>query len=461
MPKRKNPYPSPPRSVRRRLQFTPVRGMAAVADAVYPGAGRFVRGAHGAARIIQKAYRRYAMRKKTYSAATRRSRMGGQKGRVAHGSVGNRGKYFGSIGYAGKIGRAKKKYMYTKDLPYKKYGALYHQQISGTVADPDCAYLTHSSTSVATSIKMVAQAMVRKLLKKYQGFDCQDANQEIMGADYNAANGLSVALITVNESDGSLDTVVYNLVNNDTLASVASQFEERLQFISSGVNPAVANPTTQIWKAQRLILYETGVKAIGELNLLREKIHYWSESEMKIQNASQSTDGSSSTDVVNSVPVNGIKIVMKGAVPQTGTYIASFNAIDRTTGVRLLRAAELGTGSVYQEPINAKYFVNAKGQTNIRMNPGQLKNDKVYYKTTSYFNAFLKRLRSQHINSQTNWTIGNCALYSFNKTITLDTAYKVTIMYEVTRKTGVFLTTGPTVPLKGQFVKTTYNNNPA
>jgi len=406
--------------------------------------------AYRAARVIQNAYRQYRGRKMQQA----KSRAVGKKA----------GKHWGGVAYGtyvGKFKRGKRKVPKEAavNTAYQSTGALESKEIYGKIDDPDCVYIGHSTFDVNQFGKVIAQAVVRKLLKK-AGFNPDSPNQEIPFFSYNDSDGFQLSFTRTN-ADDTIANTDYVIPNDATLASIAtnSGFEAAIvdaMYIDNGQFRGNFDRITLRSSDRNGV--STNWRLASEINFKTEVLKLFSRSRITIQNRTKSDSGSSSTDIIDNQPLKGYHYVMTGGVPKPKTMGPALNKAT-LEGIVLRRAAQLGT--LYKEPPVPKEFANCYKSATASLNPGSIKSSVIVSSWTGYFNNLVSGKLVQRASFGSNamlYAPGKCELFAFEECLNSGSANLITVSYEAEKTVGAKLISGKKPVMLAGFSEQVLNN---
>jgi len=402
------------------------------------------------------------------------------KGRGARSAGNKKGVAYGGKGqYRGKFSKARKN---TKKMdPYLSKGFQSVTEVNGTVSDPDCVYIGHSSLSGVQTMEMICQVLLRKLFWKGMHWDCTNMGSILPGTDALSAAGWRLAIWRENKANGSIDRYTYDTTATDSISQIIGDrangsngtwatFFDVLADYAAG---AVAGQDLNVLQPTRLILY--GIDGNGtnfynfrtDINLQNEIIHLRSRSEIKVQNRTKSAAGDSSTDNVASNPIVGRMYEFSSGAPRSKVDgVRLIEAISDKTGVLTARGASfLDNGlSVMKEPPNPKIFWNCTKSSKQLINPGDIKNSSIGYTRSCSLIKFLKAIRYGYSASGTGSKqinlVGKCQMLALEDMININSSENISIAYEVNRTTAVYLTSMYPKVAQGRLYQLTESNNP-
>lgn len=373
-------------------------------------------------------------------------------------------------GYGGKFKKATRKGKKSQMDIYASKGFIYTDEISGTVSDPDCVYITCKALSSYDVIRHAVQALLRKLFTK-AGQTFVSPDQEISNTAFNVAAGYKVEL-----EQQQLDTGVYTInasyttVDGDTLSSVANAFYNSFLQYSAGYTtvPGAGNASNAI-ELIRMTLYNSdfnttqGFQFVCNLDLRNERIHVIGKADIKVQNRTKSASSSSDAEDVSNNPLQG-RMYMFNGLPRLKNgagYLLQDIRVD--SGVQLVRAAQL-TNTGFKEPPSPNNFWNCTKSSAVRLAPGEIKKAVVYEKMNRPFLLWLKNMRVQYSTSTGFYEsqLGNrkCCMMAFEDMINVNLSENISIAYECNRQSGIYFTTVKNTSATWAVTNTSLSNNP-
>lgn len=402
------------------------------------------------------------------------------RGRRAREMRRNMGKYYTSARYVGRFKKLKKR-MKKIDL-FLKYGFKNVTEVSGTVSDPDCVYVGHSTMCGHRLLTLFLQATLRKLFRIGVKWNCTDVSQLIRGYQNNS-DGFRLILVNKNVQTGVETEVVYDTVAIDSIARITGDtaggvapawsalynawvdYIGRATFTSEG---AIIQPT-------RLCLYQRDGNItnfyhfLGDVYWPNEYINVYLKSEMKIQNRTLSATASADSDDVTNNPLQGKLYQFGQGAPRAKVDGANFvEGVLDSTGVITKRAAEFNNipnSFAYREPPEASLFRNVVKTSKVLLQPGNIKKDVLVFKLKRQVYTFWERLdwrtnAGTLSNSVTMKMMGKCTLIALEDMINVNVSQNISIAYEVNREEAMYLSTSSITPAQGAFYQGTQSNNP-
>jgi len=420
---RRTTYPTP--------ALTPVGQIARVASRALLY-GKYAQSGYRAARRIQRAYRKYRANRAAQVSANAIS---------GWSQAGYHGRFKGKFKKGGGVLQK-----------YAKNGFLVNHEVFGNVADPDIVYITHNTYSYDKISRVIALALLRKLLKKV-GINPDSGDQELPVAAYNDAGGFKLEYVVIDNA-GTPTVTSYITANNDTMELILSPAKWALQdTIKSMLR---ANVDGQ--QLDRLIIYTSdgGVwRSKYELQMQREVMEIYISSNLNIQNRTKAASGDvTSTEVIDNQPLMGFIYNLKGAVPKVQSM--GVNGLTQVAdgGVSTTTGASLGTA--LKEPPLKSYFTNCTGVKPVKLEPGGIKNTFCSVKYRGFFNNLIQKLRVQGGAGAfvtARYAQGKCQIIALEEQLNSGSLNNITVMYEAQKKIGcMFITTKKASALGAYYV---------
>jgi len=386
----------------------------------------------------------------------------------------------GSFRYVGKFKKPKKGGKVS--LP-KKLGCVLSVEQYGAINDPDLVSIGHSTFPFKSVVRAICYAILRKILKKAINFDGNDLDQEIPAFDYNDAKQGVITFIWKDEVSGTISRGDLELSNNDTIRILAEKansgdFTNTLfsQMYNKLDNEAVWHTRT-LERVMFIKPIRSGISIIDQvvlvdMNMLNEVIKLSVSSNIKIQNRTLSVGGSADTDRVDAQPVKGTLLKFKGLPKLKNMHVGAglFSQKYITSGTTseasmiLVRGAELPSGHL--EPKVKQDWQNCYAQSNVSLQPGEIKSSKLTMKKGAYFNNFFKAVQTvTGVPSAGNRNISSIPGYSqvffFEELLNSGSTNKITLNYEQQLYISCYLITGRSNSINTDHLNQEYNNTTA
>jgi len=351
---------------------------------------------------------------------------------------------------------------------YANKGVLLTSEISGTVSDPDCVYISHTACDTEKVITQMCDALFRKLFEK-GGFNVTNLDDVIGSTSISTGVDWTVQLTEVAGQTGveSVNTT-YTTLAASTVRSVSLQFHGAFKAFSAGYAYTGAGAAGTDTRLYRLILYHQDYNVTyGKvfkcaINLPDEVVRISAYSELKIQNRTLAADAGADEDNVSNNPLVG-RSYQFATIPKTrDRSLFPLNAIRINSGVQLARSAQLGSTG-YKEPPTPSVFTNCRSSTRIRLEPGDVKMSKIYTKKSINMLILLGKLNLQSgITPAFNayHSIFPCEIFAFEDVINVNNSQNISCAYEANQVIGVYLKTKKKASAVVSYTEATQSNVP-
>lgn len=353
---------------------------------------------------------------------------------------------------------------------FNRDGVLLVKEVSGEVADPDCAYLMNETVNTRDVIFFSIVAVLRKLVAmaglRSQGVGDVFIENWVTADGTESSTRFKVQFVAINLQTGFTSSTVHSCLITDTLATVASQFLIDVENYSAGYG-LLNNTNATIPYKMQLVQIDA---AIGSLEIPRAEIRFdevdievYGKAEMKVQNRTASNSGSEDAENVANNPVQG-RIYKFQGVPRaknSGKVPGALNAgpvlferISYPTAVAGFGAADF-TDTIYKEPPVPSSFWNCKESAKVRLDPGQIKS--FYVSATKKMNILKlwKAMRIQFTTSSfTTYSVWPFQLLGLEDVINAGALEEVTLGFEIERTLGCRISTRSKRFMKTYFEQT-------
>jgi len=338
---------------------------------------------------------------------------------------------------------------------YARSGGITTREVSGSLSDPDCVYLGHSSVCVGDALAMIAIAMVRKIFKLGIGYEPDNERSIIpyrttgaVGGAPGAQDSLGAVLLfkRANTDTGVKSDLYYTTTNVDTIASVANWVKANvLDVYSAEAAPFPGTATLRNSKLLWMQLLDDNTRQVrAHIDLTTMYVDLYSKSNLKIQNVTVPTLTATEADNVTNVPLTGRHYHMNAWQPVTGDDdMTTLNWVNQDTGVLSveIKAFSGVLGQQYltwKEPPPSKAFVNCVSSDKIHLEPGTIKSHMSTCRRRMTLENMLKAL-CQRIGDVRNRSvkIGRHDLFAMERMISMDGDLDLKIRYECNFFTGV------------------------
>jgi len=441
-----NPYPTPSRTPRKRkasIQYGSA-GLKKIRSRLFVGAAN----------------------RQAYLSAVRRPskrngrKRGGQRKRVRKGRRG-----------AKRFRRpTSRKAAHNTESTYQSLG--YHKTIEqyGTVSDPNCVFLGHSSVYLEEMSFTIKTALMRKILNK-AGFKITNQWNEVQTSDpivgtNGALNsfGLRFVYEKKNAFTGGYAVYTYDTVDNQTFNQICTGFSDMSDQLLAYFRGAASSQAAQNDEPYRLAVYKYDTGVIGftawrlgaEMFLEDCTLDVMLSSTMCIQNRTKAAldDVPTSTvgydaDRIDAQPLKGMLYEFKNGEPRirhggpsvTITPLGSNQIFNRTceNGLNLIRGGDYIAG---EEPFVPKYFGNIVKATTVYLQPGEMKKTTFKYNFKGRFLNIIKKMQVTRWNGGSGTasfvagTTGKCQMIALEEVMRTNSSNKVTCGYERELKIG-------------------------
>ena len=408
-------------------------------------------------------------------AATAASRVVRNAARAFRGNTARKKKYIFDVKgkYAGKF-KVKKNRIKKIDT-YLKYGFLNTTEINGTIDDPDCVYVGHTTYSPLAVLEQLMCSLARKLFRKI-GYDITHLKQRIDSfVNLVDGSGFCITLVTKDLDTGFRTRYSFPLAINGSLYTIFGSNAEGVAPQASGIMNFLYEWMSQDNQTQnntRLDKLEVGtlIGATGspiyvmaaQINLNTEKVHLYCKSQLKLQNRTRSATGSSSMEDINNNPLQGKLYHLGTGVPSCKVDDVHFiERIRLNTGVLLARGAEFTVNTGMREPPPAKLFKSVLAFKNQILQPGEIKKDIIYFEQTKDLNNFLLGLRYAPKVGSNQWetrVAGRSSIICMEDMINVNAGERITLAYEVNREVGIWTESQKVDVSGGNLMQLQYSN---
>jgi len=346
---------------------------------------------------------------------------------------------------------------------YQKKGAVYLEETYGTVADPDCVYIGHSSYSRTCIASAIGLALLRKLFRVGVKFDPTTIYEElplISAEPDSGPDGFVIVYITKN-SGGTEVKKTHDIPNDFGLLQILNHLQNDFKLFDNILGALEANNVDNLTK---VLLYQKNGSAFRlhyQMDLAKEVLSVAMSSHMVIQNRTKSASGAANTTEVDAQPLKGPVYEFSSGVPKLKAASPDSLNYMRPEGIILVRTNQLaGTDpAAYREVPAKNAFQNVVKSGYTRLNPGALKSMTVGTDCTGYYNNVLFKLR---INQQgvVSRCFGKSQMVILEEELNSGSTNLITISYECQHVAGADLTTTYSPNLQPGYISANINNGP-
>jgi hypothetical protein len=357
----------------------------------------------------------------------------------------------------------------SKKTLFQSKGFVQNSETYGNVLDPDCVYVGHTTFDLEIYSKVIAYAILRKLLNKGGWYPTEIDQDLALSGISNSSSGYFFILTLAGVVDSTAGAQTFyatgftedmeNLVTNLGLAT-------KIQAQMANLGTASAGQDGNSFEFVELSLhYGDGTdlnrkSLISKIDFRSEKIDMFCRSELVLQNR---TKGASSSDVdataIDNQMLQGYMYEGNG-VPITKTSNPQndmFWDLNRVTKTGLILAQANGNAAapvmtsmnpVYKEPPIPASFMNCKKSKSVLLQSGQYGRFVLYSKFSGLFNVVLgKTLVYTGRDGTTNlWrkfirAPGKFQFLALEEVLNSGSTNKIDIAWQVQRTVGAYMTT--------------------
>jgi len=380
----------------------------------------------------------------------------------------------GQATYKGYFKRASYK---TKTIEgeYASRGYVQKRESFGTVSDPHCLYIGHTTYDPAMIGGTIAAALIRKVLAK-AGITLNSRYEELPLAGITNSRGFKIDFHTITQAGVTTLVDSYVFADDATLTTVITAMPDLAQFF---INCLLGDNTEMDEKPYALLLYQQDryqndpvldeARLAAKLDLGEEIISMKIMSYMTIQNRTQGTfetGGTFNVERSDVQPLKGRLYEFKNAdwrlrivnVPQS---LLNHVPVDRAV---MVRSAQLGAD--FQDVVPPNYFQNCVKSGLVKMQPGNMKRMAINYKFNGLLVNMLVKMRaaSNFIVGGVNYASrvpGQMQVIGFEEEMRTISAQSIDCAYERQYVVGVSFRTRKPAPLKVGLAAVGPQNNTA
>lgn len=367
----------------------------------------------------------------------------------ASGAGGNRYRTRGS--YYGRFKRSKR--LNKKQDAVLHRGFLNTTEITGTVADPNCVYVGHSCMSGNEVIEGICSSLLRQLYKKALDLNVTNIQEPLPafgvgGYTLRIERELMDGTNTIQQFDyvpSATDTIQF--IVGSRVAGIVPAWATLLDVFKDYASGNSAS-TVNLYQPTKLYFLETlNFNVLARINLKNERVHVRVDSHIKVQNRTLAADASSDATDVSNNPLVGKLYSFSSGCPMTKVdYAPLVNSIPDFTGAITIPSASF-TKTGFFEPPHPKIFVNCKKSTGVRLEPGQIKEDRIKFSSSTPLLKFLTTFgygigptgAVATLNRQMKLK-GTCTLIALEDVINVNALQNISVAYEINRRTAVYTT---------------------
>lgn len=406
--------------------------------------------AYGLYKGGQYLYNKYKSSKKRTSTSRKRSAI----------------RYATSGSYGGKVKYSKKSNGF--DI-YNQKGVVNVTEATGQLNDPNCVYLMNEVVSSRDLIFYATASVLRKLFEKagsrITGFD--DAVMTV-NAGGTSTDDFTVRYIKQNHLTGAQTIMDYHLISTSTFFNVCDFFRNEFEQYCAGYgelsNQNLDEPLKLLLCRGKTTEEVNTNEDVRSVLLLNEcEIYIKGTSEMKYQNRTKATGGSTDAEDINNNPLQGLIYEFAG-VPKpkaNGAVVGGTNgglfAFERmlynfsATGIQ---ATSSGMDTTTREPVAGHLFWNCRKTGKVRLEPGQVKSQWGSVTKQKMFLKLLKSIRLQltAAGQWSSYSIFPVQMVGLEDVINANAAENISIQWEIQRNLGCMCVEKPYRYTKSHYV---------
>lgn len=355
--------------------------------------------------------------------------------------------------YAGSMNRnMHKKRAWTEK--FNRYGVVEKNERTATTSDDNCVYAVCDVIAPAEAIYYTIGALLRKLFEK-AGFRPGGFSESPLGTKQpgNEMNNMQVVLSTHNAVTGGFAQVnagIGTLTSfADIIALLVPTFQDYVaQFGISSASNGLELTHLTLEKYFTIDAAEERV-VLSTLQLNECELTVFGEAELKVQNRTPSSSGSTDAENVTANPIIGRSYIFSG-IPKVKTYA---NVIGQTldstflfgflangNGLGVFGATNAATEASFKTPPEPGTFWNCQQSGKVYLDPGNVKAlYHSYYKKCNVL-KFLQKMKFNVNTGYYGYTIFPCMMVAFEDMINLENSNDITIAVAVERYLGCMVT---------------------
>lgn len=368
--------------------------------------------------------------------------------------------------YQGKFALSAKKS--TKGLrdKYQKRGAVFIDEVYGTVQDPDIVYLGHSTFSQPTVANVISLAILRKLFRVGAKIDVNTVQEELPLLNRTPDSGPNAFQITyiVTDGDGA-ETKYDHIIPNDASLLTLIYLNQNAFVLYNNIFSSMSDANPLI--LTQILLYEyagaNNGRLVYRMDMAKEILSIAMSSHMVIQNRTKTATGSLEGTNVDAQPVKGPVYQFSIGIPKLKAPTPIQLNVTTNLGVLLARSGEFaGTdANSFKEVPVKKAFQSVEKAAYVRLNPGALKSMDIGTDCKGYFPNVLRKMRCTYDQNILSYAYGKSQLVCFEEEMNSGSTNNINITYECQHTAGADLTTTNSPNMQPHYVASTYNNVPA
>lgn len=328
---------------------------------------------------------------------------------------------------------------------YQKKGAVYIIENYGSVADPDCVYVGHTTWNATGAAWSISVALIRKLFRVGARIDVVTPYEELPLSNIEplTSTGFSIVYRTLS-SNGTVATHTHPIPNDSSISTITDLNIDGFKLFDNIIACLTAANTPMLSK---VLLFETAgteKRLVYQMDMAKEVLHIAMSSHMVVQNRTKSAAGSTEVTQVDAQPLKGPVFEFSTGVPKLKA--SNPNALNYVgpQGVILVRGAELpGTDALsYKEPPVKSTFQNVVKTGYTRLNPGALKSMTAGVDASGYFQNVIQKMKFSTDSIVYDRCFGKSQMVVLEEELNSGSANNITVTYECQHIAGAeFITT--------------------
>jgi len=315
-----------------------------------------------------------------------------------------------NLGYGGRFNKPKS----GKDAMQTalQIGSVQQIEQFGTVKDPHCVYIGHSTYQLNNISEAFRFAMIRKVLNK-AGLRVINRFAELPLFSPVNSDGFKLEYVYGNPLNGFFAAATYTIVDNQNLSQVVASFNDfktNLELFMDG-DDGRQPFALHIYSTDVNTPVGTNTRLAGTVNLCDEEFHMQVTSVIKVQN--RTLGDSAGTEDANVERVDSQPLIVKGyqftnSDPRTRASQQGLNPNGNYTvlngmhknNVRLLRAgSDFETTTAFQNCPPKSIWNNCSKVSTSILQPGSMKQSSIYYSVKARGMKFFEKLKYQLITN--------------------------------------------------------------
>lgn len=351
-------------------------------------------------------------------------------------------------GYGGMV-TATRKGMNNRFDKFNRYGCVETRESLGNVTDADCVYIMNESVNTRDAIFYICGALLRKLFEK-AGLRISGYNSAVVSNNAGTSNvtPYTVRMVSQNTVTGAVTNDDNSIAANESFGEVVNSFMPTFENYSAGFGRYSTSNSVELLK---VVFYQGTDEPIVLSELYFNEVHVdiLSQSDLKVQNRTQATGGSTDAENISNNPLQGRTYVFRG-VPKpkanssdiggTNGALYPFERIGYPSGTSDFGGNTGGVGTDLKEPPLPKLFWNCYKSGGIRLEPGQIKQFRVVAKKSANILKMLKAMRLQMdsaIAPFSTYSVFPVQMIALEDVINANAAENISVQYEIQRTLGV------------------------